>query len=264
MLNFYNDKTAKKVTYDENAKTWTHEDGTPCKAKNQNGTITVTFKSGLNADKQADKNAIYRVIVDFEDVDGVNRSYSLRTAPKSEGGELTQELLDTASALFKNGAQYTIGKRDNSSQNAGGQKADKLPTEFSDFETLAKSGVTDAPTSVFETIQIYWSRGLDGQKQIDELQEQIDKLSVWLDDAKKRKEKADAISTADFEAMKKQALADYNEDARAKIEKATAKRKADKLNLDKLDDNDVEKLLEKLLAEKAKRKADEKADSDED
>ena len=110
MLTFKNKNNGKTIALDTDKKAFYYADGSDVKSANKNGTIKPVFKNGLNADGQADKNAIYRVYIDVDE-DGQKTSYGLEN--------LTDENLAILSGLYLDGVRLTIGKR-NPEQNGSG------------------------------------------------------------------------------------------------------------------------------------------------
>lgn len=111
MLTFRNKNNGKTIALDTDKKAFYYADGSDVKAVNKNGTINPVFKNGLNADGQADKNAIYRVYIDVDE-NGQKTSYGLEN--------LTAENLAILSGLYLDGARLTVGKR-NPEQNGNGE-----------------------------------------------------------------------------------------------------------------------------------------------
>lgn len=110
MLTFRNKNNGKTIALDTDKKAFYYSDGSDVKAVNKNGTIKPVFKNGLNADGQADKNAIFRVYIDVDE-NGQKTSYGLEN--------LTDENLTILSGLYLDGARITVGKR-NPEQNGNG------------------------------------------------------------------------------------------------------------------------------------------------
>ena len=110
MLTFRNKNNGKTIALDTDKKMFYYADGSDVKAVNKNGQINPVFKNGLNADGQADKNAIYRVYIDVDE-NGQKTSYGLEN--------LTAENLAILSGLYLDGVRLTVGKR-NPEQNGNG------------------------------------------------------------------------------------------------------------------------------------------------
>lgn len=234
---------------------------------NKNGKIALVFKSGINADGNSDKNAIYRIIFDCMD-NGQKRSYSV--------DDLTTDkirALATATGNANANALY-LGKRpkdNNGGQKTSGKKSGKMQV-FDDFATLAKSGLTSEyapkmPTAVFTAINDYWLVA-DGQKRLDDLTIKIECLTAEknylqtrVDNAKSKTDEQRATEYANALALYNHFVATENEKRIAIATTANAIAKITD-NADKMDTADIDALIAKLQA--AKQAREQKADNDTD
>lgn len=236
---------------------------------NKNGKISLVFKSGINADGNADNNAIYRIIFDCMD-NGQKRSYSV--------DDLTTDkirALATATGNANANALY-LGKRpkDNNGgqpKTATGKKSTKMQV-LDDFATLAKSGLTSEnapkmPTAVFTAINDYWTfttgadRIADYNAKIADLIQARDDLQTRFDTAKSKTDEQRATEYANALALYNHFVATENEKRIAIATTANAIAKITD-NADKMDTADIDALIAKLQA--AKQAREHKADTDTD
>lgn len=124
MLTFKNKNNGKTIALNTDTKTLYYSDGSDVTPVNKNGKITPVFKSGLNEDGQADKNAIFRVYIDVKE-NGQKTSYGLEN--------LTGENLAILSGLYLDGVTLTVGKRP-PEQNGNGDGTKKRAQKLAIFE----------------------------------------------------------------------------------------------------------------------------------
>lgn len=214
--------------------------------KNGNNTITATINDdGSILFSDGEKHGITVVLND----DGsINGAYIKAHNPETQK-DATHRIPVTV-AREPETAQFLIDYKQAHASTPRARKdgatirnTEKKMIECADFATLAKSGITGAdekiPAPVFEAIEAYWCRetGTDElqaiEKNIADLQESYTAKKTLID-------KYTAITEADFEKMKNDALALYNSTAQAFNEKRKAQTATEKAadlllaNIDKL------------------------------